>query len=87
MALHFPNQSRYYDTTRRAVGFWAYDSSMETAFFVAESALRRLQPDMPGDETSILRTFDAHRDRILRAASKVYSRGSKGAYDLIDNDF
>jgi hypothetical protein len=43
MDLHFPNPSRSYDPTRRAVQFWGYDHSMEVSFFVAEEALRRLQ--------------------------------------------
>jgi Protein of unknown function (DUF1488) len=30
MAISFPNHSRSYDTTRRAVRFWGYDSAMET---------------------------------------------------------
>jgi hypothetical protein len=44
MALSFPNDSRSFDATRRAVRFWGYDSSMETSFFVTENALQRLQP-------------------------------------------
>jgi hypothetical protein len=46
MASSFPNHSRSYDTTRRAVRFWGYDSAMETSFFVSEEALKRIQPDM-----------------------------------------
>lgn len=85
--LRFPNRSRYYDTTRRAVGFWAYDRAMEAAFFVAEGILRRLQPGMPADEPGMLEAFDAHRDRIQAAAVKAYSRGGAGAYALTDDDF
>ena len=29
MALSFPNKSRAFDATRRAVRFWGYDSAME----------------------------------------------------------
>ncbi|MGC2824133.1 MAG: DUF1488 family protein, partial [Pseudolabrys sp.] len=29
MAITFPNRSRSYDATRRAVRFWGYDRSME----------------------------------------------------------
>ena len=39
MALSFPNKSRAFDATRRAVRFWGYDSAMEVAFFVTEDAL------------------------------------------------
>jgi hypothetical protein len=50
MALSFPNNSRSYDTTRRAVRFWGYDSAMETSFFVTEHALKRVQPSMAFDQ-------------------------------------
>jgi hypothetical protein len=42
MALIFPNYSRFYDATRRAVQFWGYDSAMEASFFVTEDALQRM---------------------------------------------
>ncbi|MDC7784729.1 DUF1488 domain-containing protein [Rhodoplanes sp. TEM] len=87
VTLRFPNRSRYYDTTRRAVGFWAHDSAMEAAFFVAEGLLRRLQPGMSTDEPSMLEAFDAHRDRIQAAAVKAYTRGGAGAYALSEDDF
>jgi len=54
MALSFPNQSRSYDATRRAVRFWGHDSAMEASFFVAEDALKRVQPDMRFDEAGLL---------------------------------
>src|SRR5262245_27564233 len=44
MPLSFPNKSRAFDATRRAVRFWGYDSAMEAAFFVTEDALKRVQP-------------------------------------------
>ena len=49
MALSFPNQTRWYDATRRAVRFWGHDSAIETLFFVTEEALRRIQPDLHFD--------------------------------------
>ena len=33
MSLNFPNQSRSYDATLRAVRFWGHDGPMEAAFF------------------------------------------------------
>ena len=42
MALNFSNRSRSYDATRRAVRFWGYESAMESSFFVAEDALKRI---------------------------------------------
>ena len=87
MPLSFPNDSRSFDTTRRAVRFWGYDSAMETSFFVTCDALRRLQPDLPYDEAGALGVFDHHRAAIYAAATKVYSRGRKGSYELTAAEF
>jgi len=87
MAISFPNHSRSYDTTRRAVRFWGYDSAMETSFFVSEEALKQIQPDMQFDEAGLLRAFDLNRALICTTAAKVYRRGHKGSYDLLRNDF
>ena len=86
MALNFPNRSRSYDSTRRAVRFWGHDSAMETSFFVTEDALKRIQPDMALDEAGALRVFDVNRPFIHAAAAKVYVRGRKGSYDLQSSD-
>jgi hypothetical protein len=87
MALNFPNGSRFYDATRRAVRFWGHDSAMEASFFVSEDALRRVQPDLQPDEAGLLGAFDANRELIYAAAAKVYARGHKGSYDLVGEDF
>ena len=87
MALSFPNQSRSYDATRRAVRFWGHDSAMEWSFFVTEDALKHVQPSMRLDEIGLLSAFDTNRDRIYLAAIKVYARGRKGSYDLVSADF
>ena len=87
MAISFPNHSRSYDTTRRAVRFWGYDSAMETSFFVSEEALKRIQPDMRFDEAGMLRAFDLNRALICATAEKLYRRGHKGSYDLLRDDF
>lgn len=68
MALMFPNASRSYDATRRAVRFWGHDSAMEWSFFVTVNALKRLHPAMKDNEASILAVFDARRDQIYAAA-------------------
>jgi len=86
MAIEFPNPSRVYDPTRRAVRFWGYDTAMEWSFFVTEDALRRIQPNMQFEETAILNTFDSNRAIIYAAAAKVYSRGQRGSYDIIATD-
>lgn len=85
--LNFPNQSRVFDPTRRAVRFWGHDSAMEWSFFVTEDALRRLQPKSAHDEESLLRAFDANRSQIYAAAMKAFKRGRKGSYELVAGDF
>jgi hypothetical protein len=87
MALSFPNQSRSYDATRRAVRFWGYDSAMEASFFMTEDALKRIEPDMRSDEVGLLGAFDANRELIYATAAKVYARGHRGSYDLVGDDF
>jgi hypothetical protein len=87
MALSFPNKSRAFDATRRAVRFWGHDSAMEVAFFVTEDALKRVEPHMRFDEAGLLRAFDSNRDPICATAAKVYKRGRKGSYDLVGSDF
>jgi hypothetical protein len=87
MTLSFPNQSRSYDATRRAVRFWGNDSAMETSFYVTDDALKQIQPDMQFDEDGLLGAFDANRELIYAAAAKVYKRGHRGSYDLGSGDF
>jgi hypothetical protein len=85
--LNFPNQSRSFDPTRRAVRFWGHDSAMEWSFFVTEEALKRLQPKAERDEASLLLAFDANRATIYAAAMKAYKQGRKGSYELGTADF
>jgi len=85
--LNFPNGSRVFDPTRRAVRFWGHDSAMEWSFFVTEEALKRLQPKLDRDEASLLLAFDTHRPAIYAAAAKAYKRAQKGSYELVATDF
>jgi hypothetical protein len=80
--IDFPNHSRSYDSTRRAVRFWGHDSAIEASFYIDEDAMTRIQPGVRLDESGFLNAFDANRDRICAAAAKVYVRGSRGSYDL-----
>ena len=80
--IDFPNHSRSYDSTRRAVRFWGHDSAIEASFFINEEALRRIQPGAGPDESGFLNAFDSNRDWICAAAAKIYIRGSRGSYDL-----
>lgn len=86
MAISFPNESRSYDSARRAVRFWGYDSAIEASFFVTENALKQLQPDIQPDEASFLRAFDKNKELIHRAASRLYRRGQSGAYQVSARD-
>ena len=87
MSIRFPNQSRSYDATRRAVRFWGYDSAIEASFFVNGDALKHIQPEIRFDEAGFLSAFDLNRDRIYAVAAKVYKRGRKGSYELSLEDF
>jgi hypothetical protein len=87
MALSFPNQSRSFDATRRAVRFWGYDSAMEASFFVTDDALRRISHGTRRDGDGFLSAFDLNRELIYAIAAKVYGRGRKGSYELVAADF
>jgi hypothetical protein len=87
MALHFPNQARSFDATRRAVRFWGHDGALEGMFFVLEDSLKKIQPNMRCDEAGLLSAFDRNRELIYATAVKVYRRGRRGSYDLYPGDF
>ena len=86
MTINFPNRSRSYDVTRRAVHFWGYDRSMESSFFIMADALKQMQPNLRFDAIDILNAFDANRERIYSIAARVYARGRRGTYDLNVDD-
>jgi hypothetical protein len=85
--INFPNQSRVFDSKRRAVLFWGHDRAMEWSFFVTEDALRRLKPNAPRDEAGLLLAFDANRPLIYAAAMKAFKRNRKAFYELTATDF
>ena len=87
MSLIFPNLSRSFDATRDAVRFWGYDSAIECSFFVTRGALERLVPNLSCDEPDLLAAFDTNRGQICRAATRVYSRGRRGSYELDASEF
>ena len=91
--LSFPNQSRFYDATRRAVRFWGHDSAMEASFFVNEDALKRVQSDMRFDEAGLLRAFDLNRERIsqsqpkcMGAVTKVLMTCCSATFECVDTN-
>ena len=75
------------DATRDAVRFWGYDSAIECSFFVTRGALKRIEPSLSRDELHLLAAFDTNRELICRAATKVYSRGRRGSYELDASHF
>jgi hypothetical protein len=85
--LSFPNPSRVFDSTRRAVRFWGHDSAMEWSFFITAEALERLQPDVACDEANLLRVFDTNRAKIHAAAKTAFAGKRKGSYELVATDF
>ncbi|MFY9762955.1 MAG: DUF1488 domain-containing protein [Xanthobacteraceae bacterium] len=87
MTLSFPNQSRFYDATRRAVRFWGNDSAIEASFFVDADALKKIEPKLQLDEVGLLGAFDSNRKLIYATAAKVYDRRRQGSYDLMAADF
>jgi Protein of unknown function (DUF1488) len=87
MALSFPNPSRSYDRTRHCIRFWAYDAALEIPFFVEAEVLYQIDPKLTRTEAGLLSVFDTHRDRIMMAADRVYSRHSRGSYTLSACDF
>ena len=88
MTISFPNPSRAYDASRRAIRFWGYDQSMEASFFVSAEALQRLKPGTSSNEAALLEAFDSNRQLICKAAAKVYGRGRNGfSHQLGPSDF
>lgn len=87
VVIDFPNHSRSYDQTRRAVRFWGHDAAIEASFFIDEGALRRIQPDAQPDALGLLNAFDSNRDLICAAAARIYVRGTRGSYNLVAANF
>lgn len=87
MAIEFPNPSRRYDATRRYVRFSGYDGALERSFFLEEEALWNLDKPACKDRDALLATFDRHRERICKVATRVYGRSREGSYTLRPTDF
>ena len=87
MALSFPNPTRSYDSQHRCVQFWGYDGAFEISFTVEQGAFDKISSSATGDEFGTLEIFDKYRDKILRAARRVYRGRHVGAYTLMSADF
>jgi hypothetical protein len=59
---------------------------MGRSFFITQDALKRIQPDMQFEEATIQSAFDSNITLRYAIATKVYSRGTKGSYDIIPAD-
>lgn len=84
--LNFPNISRSYDPTHHCVRFWGHDGALEVSFFVDEDAVFWIAPDTRHSQNAILESFDQHRERILKAARRVYCGRIDGSYALGPSD-
>jgi hypothetical protein len=90
MTLAFPNPSRSFDETRKAVFFTGHDGMFQVRFFVEVEALRMFGNHPRGkdaDETAYLSAFDASRSSIQAAARKAYVPGRHEAYTLTSANF
>jgi hypothetical protein len=88
MTLNFPNLSRSYDAAGNRIRFWGHDGAIEVPFFLEIGGLLRLYPGTPYTKSRILAAFDAARDRVTEAATRVYSpRRRRSFYVLAAGDF
>ena len=60
---------------------------MEKFFFVEEEAIWRLDAIARKDGAALLETFDRHRERICKVASRVYGKRHESSYTLTAADF
>ena len=67
--------------------FWGHDEAREVSFLLEEDALTQIDQTAPRTEAEFLVAFDDNRDRIFRAARKVYSRRGSGFHTLAASDF
>lgn len=86
MTLVFPNPSRSFDETRKAVRFIGYDGMMQVPFLVEAGALS-ISGKSAVSEADCLTAFDAARSAIHKVAQKAYSRGCHTPYTLTATDF
>lgn len=81
MTLEFPNSSRSFDASRKAIRFVGHDGMSEVRFFIEANALPA--PGQPAnDEDAYLSAFDAARNEILNAARRAYSSNQRNSVTL-----
>lgn len=86
MTLAFPNPSRSFDETRKAVRFTGYDGMLQVPFLVEAAALS-VSGKSVQSEAECLTAFDAVRNSIHKVAQKAYARGRHTPYTLTAADF
>lgn len=72
MALSFPNQARSYDEANRRVRFLGHDGMFEVRFLVQAETLVSEQSHRNARPIDYLKSFDALRPDIQKAAEKAY---------------
>jgi hypothetical protein len=90
MTLAFPNPSRSYDETRKAVRFTGHDGMFEVRFFVEVNALASDGGAPNGTwtpEATCLSAFDDARSDIYDVARKAYSKNRRSLVTLTTADF
>jgi len=89
MTLKFPNQCRSFETAKKCIRFWGYDSIVEITFFIEPNAIAKLFPKAGSDEKTLLHGFDQTVDRIHQVARRMYeqNRIHSCVYVLTANDF
>ncbi|MDT2021259.1 DUF1488 family protein [Methylocella sp. CPCC 101449] len=86
MTLIFPNPSRTFDQTRKAIRFAGHDGVFEILFYV-EADVLTANNQGTASEAECLKIFDALRPSVQKAASLAYSRGPRPFYVLRAADF
>jgi hypothetical protein len=90
MPLAFPNPSRSYDETRKAVRFTGHDGMFEVRFYVDVNAISAMDKTLSGAgavEAGYLSAFDTYRKAIYDVAQRVYSKGRNNIFTLAATDF
>ncbi|QKV17369.1 DUF1488 family protein [Oricola thermophila] len=87
MTLTFLNESRFYDPGRRQIRFVGHDGMSTVPFRIDIDAIVKKAPDMPGDESLFLNSFDGKRESIRSVAREAYSNRRQTVYVLTAEDF
>lgn len=89
MTLEFPNKCRSFESTKKSIRFWGYDSIVEVTFFIELNAIKKLFPNTDLDEKPLLQAFDRAVVHIHEVATRIYGRNRSHSfvYVLTENDF